>query len=60
MTFVDDGVAFDPITKIKTPDVSAAAADRDIGGLGIFMVKKMAKSLHYEREDGKNRLTVLL
>ena len=60
MTFVDDGVAFDPTRDSAAPDVTAAAEDRRIGGLGIFMVKKMSKSVTYERRDGRNVLTVVM
>ena len=60
MTFVDDGAAFDPTRDSATPDITATAENRGIGGLGIFMVKKMSKSVAYERRDGKNVLTVVL
>lgn len=60
MVFTDDGVAFDPTRDVGTPDVGAAIEDRRIGGLGIFMVKKMSKSVAYERRDGKNVLTVVM
>lgn len=60
MVFIDDGKAFDPTTEVATPDVTASAEDRGIGGLGIFMVKKMAKSVSYARQDGKNVLTVVI
>lgn len=60
MVFIDDGTAFDPTTDAATPDVTAAAEDRSIGGLGIFMVKKMSKSVTYARQDGKNVLTVVI
>ena len=60
MVFIDDGTAFDPTTDAKMPDITAAAKDRGIGGLGIFMVKKMAKSVSYARQDGKNVLTVVM
>lgn len=60
MVFSDDGKAFDPTTEVATPDITASAEDRSIGGLGIFMVKKMAKSVAYARQDGKNVLTVVL
>ena len=60
MVFVDDGTAFDPTTDVAMPDVTAAAEDRGIGGLGIFMVKKMSKSVSYARQDGKNVLTVVM
>ena len=60
MTFVDDGVAFDPTKDSEEPDITSAAEDRRIGGLGIFLVKKMSKFVAYERQDGKNILTILL
>ena len=60
MTFVDDGTAFDPTKDSAAPDITAGAADRGIGGLGIFMVKKMSKSVSYARQDGKNVLTVVM
>jgi len=60
MTFTDSGTAFDPTREVAAPDVSASVADREIGGLGIFMVKKMSKSVSYRRQDGKNVLTVVM
>ena len=60
MVFIDDGTAFDPTTEIVEPDVTAAVEDRGIGGLGIFMVKKMSKSVSYARQDDKNVLTVVM
>ena len=58
LLFEDDGTPYDPTTA-KEPDVTLSAEERDIGGLGIFMVKKMAADIHYENTDGKNRLTVV-
>ena len=60
MVFVDDGRPFDPTQDIPTPDVTAALEDRGVGGLGIFMVKKMSKAVAYRRENEKNVLTVVL
>lgn len=60
MVFTDDGKAFDPTREAVTPDVSAALEDRGVGGLGIFMVKKMSKSVTYRRDGDKNILTVLM
>ncbi|MGN0814913.1 MAG: SpoIIE family protein phosphatase [Candidatus Coproplasma sp.] len=57
LTFGDDGTPYDP-TKAEEPDVTLSAEERNIGGLGIFMVKKMASSVEYGYVDGKNRLTV--
>lgn len=58
MIFSDDGKAFDPTVEAATPDVTASVDERSIGGLGIFMVKKMSKAVEYARHDGKNVLTV--
>ena len=60
MVFSDDGKAFDPTREVETPDVSAALESRSVGGLGVFMVKKMSKSVTYRRDAGRNVLTVLL
>jgi len=50
---IDEGIPFDPIAKTD-PDITASAEERDIGGLGIFMVKKSMDECAYERKDGKN------
>ena len=55
--FSDSGTAFDPL-EISEPDTKAALSERKIGGLGMFMVKKMMDSVEYRRQDGKNILTL--
>ena len=55
--FVDEGVMFNPLKKAD-PDVTRSAEDRNIGGLGIYMVKKTMDSVDYVREDGKNIFTM--
>lgn len=57
ITFIDGGKPFDP-TKKADPNVSLPASERDIGGLGIFMTKKMMDDLSYEYRDGKNILSI--
>ena len=57
ITFVDNGVPYDPLAKAD-PDITLSAEDRPIGGLGIFMVKKSMDEVSYEYKDGKNRLTI--
>lgn len=57
LTFKDDGIPYDPLTSAE-PDTSLSADERDLGGLGIFMVRKMASELSYSYEDGCNVLTV--
>lgn len=55
--FSDDGKPYDPTTA-NEPDITLSAEEREIGGLGIFMVKKMAAEIHYENKDKKNLLTL--
>ena len=57
VTFVDHGIPYDPVAK-EDPDVSLPAADRDVGGLGIFMTKKIMDDVAYEYKDGQNILTL--
>lgn len=57
LTFTDQGIPYDPLAKAD-PDVTAAAEDRQIGGLGIYMFKKLMDEVSYEYRDGKNILTM--
>ncbi len=57
ITFIDSGKPFDPLAQ-SDPDISANAEEREIGGLGIFMVKKTMDDISYEYHDGKNILTI--
>ncbi len=57
LEFEDSGVAYDPLSA-DSPDISLSAEEREIGGLGLFMVKKMMDSIKYRREGRKNILTV--
>lgn len=57
LCFVDEGTAYDPLKK-EDPDISLSAEEREIGGLGIFMVKKIMDDVSYERKDGCNILTI--
>jgi anti-sigma regulatory factor (Ser/Thr protein kinase) len=57
MTVVDDGHEFDPLAR-ETPDLTLAAEDRPIGGLGIHLLRNLADNVAYERRDGMNRLTL--
>ena len=58
ITFEDTGVPYDPL-KHEDPDVTLSAEDRDIGGLGIFMVKQSMDDISYEYTDNRNRLTIV-
>ena len=55
---IDSGVAFDPTAKEKA-DTTLSAEDRQIGGLGILLVRELMDSINYERNNGKNVLTLI-
>lgn len=57
ITFIDNGVPYDPLAKAD-PDVTLSAEEREIGGLGIYMVKKTMDDVSYEYKDGKNILKI--
>ena len=57
ITFVDEGVPYDPLAK-EDPDITLSAEERQIGGLGIYMVKKSMDNMTYEYKDNKNILTI--
>ena len=59
LVFADDGKPYDPL-EAEDPDITSGVEERKIGGLGLFMVKKMAESTQYEYTGGRNRLTVIL
>ena len=58
ITFIDNGVPYDPLAK-EDPDVTLSAEERGIGGLGIFMTKKSMDDISYEYKDGQNILTLI-
>lgn len=57
ITFIDQGVPYDPLAK-EDPDVTLSAQDREIGGLGIYIVKKNMNEITYEYKDGRNILKI--
>lgn len=59
LTIEDDGEAFDPLAQPE-PDVEASIDQREIGGLGIYLIRKMTQDMRYERADGINRLCLTL
>lgn len=58
LRFSDNGRPYDPTGK-PDPDTTLSAEERDIGGLGIFMVKKTMDEVSYEYADGLNILTLV-
>ncbi len=57
VTFIDHGEPYDPLAG-KEPDITLSAEERQIGGLGIYMVKKSMDDISYEYKDGKNILRI--
>ena len=57
ITFIDKGIPYDPL-KQEDPNTHLPAEEREIGGLGIFMVKKNMDDITYEYKDGQNILTI--
>ena len=57
LTISDNGLPFDP-HNAKEPDIGLSAEERDIGGLGVFLVQKIMDDMVYERKNEKNVLTL--
>lgn len=57
VTFIDNGIAYDPLAR-KDPDVTLTTKEREIGGLGVYMVKKSMDEISYEYKDGQNILRI--
>ena len=57
ITFIDNGVPYNPLEQ-EEPDITLAAEDRPIGGLGIFVVKKTMDDMSYDYKDGQNILRI--
>ncbi|HRJ58287.1 MAG TPA: ATP-binding protein [Anaerolineales bacterium] len=54
----DTGRPFDP-TGVKEPNLSADLADRQVGGLGIYLMRKLMDSVHYETNPGTGNLLIM-
>ena len=57
ITIKDQGIPYNPLEK-EDPDVTLPAEERSIGGLGIFLTRKLMDELEYEYTDGSNILTM--
>ena len=57
ITFLDHGIPFNPLER-RDPKVRLPAAERKIGGLGIYIVKKCMDSVTYRYKDGENILQI--
>lgn len=57
ITFIDNGKPYDPLAAAD-PDTTLSAEAREIGGLGVFLVKKTMDDVQYAYRDGKNILII--
>ena len=55
--FIDEGIPYNPLTK-EDPDVTLSAEERNIGGLGIYIVKESMDNVRYKYENGQNILAI--
>lgn len=56
---VDEGIPFDPLA-IPEPDLRAAADERKVGGLGIFLVRRVMDEVAYMRDGSRNVLRLAI
>lgn len=57
LIFTDSGIPYNPL-EVPPPDLSKSPVEREVGGLGIFMVKKIMDAVEYRRENGCNILVL--
>ena len=57
ITFIDKGIPYDPLQQ-KDPNTKLPIEEREVGGLGIYMVKKTMDEVTYSYKDGQNILTI--
>lgn len=57
LTITDDGIPFNPLT-VEAPDLSLPLHEREMGGLGVHLVRSMFDEVSYHRTVGHNALTV--
>ncbi len=58
ITMRDEGITFDP-SKVKQPNLKAKLSERQIGGLGVYLMRKLMDEVHYESEGKSNTLTMI-
>lgn len=56
---IDSGFPFDFLS-LKDPDISLNISEREIGGLGIYLIKRLMDHVEHKREDNKNTLTLVV
>lgn len=56
---IDEGVPFDPLA-VEEPDLRAAVEERAVGGLGIFLVRRVMDEVSYNRDGPRNILRLVI
>jgi anti-sigma regulatory factor (Ser/Thr protein kinase) len=56
---VDSGIPFNPLS-VDDPDIRADLSEREVGGLGVFLMRKLMDDVHYRRDENKNILTLIV
>jgi len=59
ITILDDGKPFNPFRQ-NVPDIDTSLTEREVGGLGIYLVRSMMNKVAYHRQTGKNVITLLI
>ena len=57
LCFEDDGIAFDPLAAVPRPQ-PASLTQAEPGGLGLLLVRRLSRSVQYERHEGRNTLRI--
>ena len=58
--FIEDrGILYNPLER-ENPDIELAPENREIGGLGVFLVKNMVEHMEYQRKNGRNRVELVI
>ena len=60
IAFADDGIPFNPLKETKDFDSTVPPEERAVGGMGVFLVKKMMKEVTYSRKDDTNIFTIAI
>ena len=54
VTFEDNGAAYNPFEEAPEPDVDGTVEEREVGGLGVFLIREMMDDVSYQRRDTRN------
>ncbi len=57
--FIDEARAFDPLMETPIPNTEAGIEERQVGGLGVYLVREMMDDVKYAREGNRNRVTLV-